>query len=443
MKTLIVLVAALLFLCASASALIEQHNYTYVGSNPTFSTYRLGETITLYTNAVLKNITTSNITETADLAFIYNQTTNLLVVSTNVSSNVGLFNYPLKKGVYHFALGYSVDGGFMDYTTLPGYPVVGTILNWTNRTYSLDSGATWNEDFFQLFGINSIGFDTSCFPNYVCNGYGACRANDTKPCNSTHDANNCSVPYPGDFSEFAPAACDFCTPNWYCTGFDACLPNNTRACTGVTDANACNETFNGTLDSYAGNCTFAVCEPLWDCEAWADCVENARNCTVVEDEHLCNVTFNGSLSDYNIGCNRPLACDVDNTPFLHLTSRPTALCTGDPDLSCITWLSDPENAENLWGIMPGGARRYETTQGAIVVEFSTDRLLQNRTVVANILCNAQSFSFNMTPQYLDYQAVGDAALVARDNASPIILGILILIVLVVFAAGFLWLWRRM
>lgn len=81
------------------------------------------------------------------------------------------------------------------------------------------------EDSFNNISLQIVVF-SSCVPNFICNGYGACNITDLAPCNSTLDNNSCGSSYTGNFSEFTPQSCNFCSPDLTLLSFGNCNINN-------------------------------------------------------------------------------------------------------------------------------------------------------------------------------------------------------------------------
>lgn len=144
-----------------------------------------------------------------------------------------------------------------------------------------------------------------------------------------------------------------------------------------------------------------------------------------------------------------LECAVDNDPYIRLTSNPSAFCLHDsPENNrCTTWLSDPDNNSDVWGMMPeretvqgvGEVDYYQSRGAAAVVEFSKDRLFDNQTVTFNVQCGSEWASYNVTPHFTQYEKVPEGWLWAKQNIEY-----LIMLAFIVFAtvAAWLWIWRN-
>lgn len=126
-----------------------------------------------------------------------------------------------------------------------------------------------------------------------------------------------------------------------------------------------------------------------------------------------------------------LNCDADNAPYLYATSRPSALCvvSSAANNECWTYLSDPNDSANIWGASPepgSASTSYKVVNNAVTVQFSRSQLYANVTVTGNVRCGNELYSFNFTPQYVDYSAVGESWITVGDNAEYIVMGIIAL-----------------
>lgn len=144
-----------------------------------------------------------------------------------------------------------------------------------------------------------------------------------------------------------------------------------------------------------------------------------------------------------------LECGIDKDPFVRLTSNPSAFCLHDnPDNNhCTTWLSNPDNNTEIWGLMPeratldrvGEVDYYESRGTGAVVEFSKERLYDNRTVTFNIQCGTEWAAYNVTPHFTQYEKSAEWWLWGKQNMNFLIMfGILLFVTVAIW----LWLWRN-
>lgn len=144
-----------------------------------------------------------------------------------------------------------------------------------------------------------------------------------------------------------------------------------------------------------------------------------------------------------------LECAIDKDPFIRLTSTPSAFCIPDniENGDCVTWLSNPDDNNEIWGAMPertnvegiGSIDFYESRGTATVVEFSKDRLFDNKTITFNIRCGNEQTSYNVTPHFTQYEKSADWWLWSRQNINFLIMFGIELFALL---ALILWLWRN-
>lgn len=138
-----------------------------------------------------------------------------------------------------------------------------------------------------------------------------------------------------------------------------------------------------------------------------------------------------------------LDCYVDNDPFITFTTAPSALCIPDDPVNneCITWLSNPADKDEIWGVMPepsevpgvGTITTFIAEKGSVVVEFSTDNLYDNFTATGNVQCGNEAFAFNFTAHFADYDEVGDAMVWTKTNIALLVFaGIIVFLVLSIF-----------
>lgn len=148
-----------------------------------------------------------------------------------------------------------------------------------------------------------------------------------------------------------------------------------------------------------------------------------------------------------------LDCYVDHDPFITLTTPPSALCipANQANNACITWLSNPDEPTEIWGVMPepstlqgvGAINSYRANEGSVVVEFSTRELYDNRVATGNVRCGDEDYSFNFTAHFLDYDRAGDAMVWTTKNIGLLVFaGIILFLILAVFIIPVLKEWFR-
>jgi hypothetical protein len=146
-----------------------------------------------------------------------------------------------------------------------------------------------------------------------------------------------------------------------------------------------------------------------------------------------------------------LTCETDAAPFLKASTAPVALCTvaAANNSECFTYLSDPANSSDVWGLPKrseaanyGDVEHFKTQNNAVVVTFSRDRLRANQSVTGNVVCGGEAYSFNFTPEYIDYQGVTETAFTISENWAQILLGIILFIILAGGTLGVIYLARR-
>jgi hypothetical protein len=130
-----------------------------------------------------------------------------------------------------------------------------------------------------------------------------------------------------------------------------------------------------------------------------------------------------------------VSCNYDKYPLIVSQSLPSALCTTNTTLvGCITWLSDPLNDSDVWGVLPepytlqgvGLIDYFQNQNHSVVVQFSTDRLLNNQTVTQTVVCGGEWVSFNVTPVFADYSEVVEVVKYGMDTSTAWIFGIVLL-----------------
>jgi len=144
-------------------------------------------------------------------------------------------------------------------------------------------------------------------------------------------------------------------------------------------------------------------------------------------------------------------CLVDYDPFILSLTKPIASCSIEDtqnNTKCLTWLSNPDNSSEEWGVMPpkgfkvrgvGREGYFPVIDGVVTVSFSTERMFHNRSVTGNIWCGSEQYAFNMTPQYADFEEPTELAITLKENSAYAVLAAIFLIFiisLIAFMADF-------
>lgn len=140
-----------------------------------------------------------------------------------------------------------------------------------------------------------------------------------------------------------------------------------------------------------------------------------------------------------VGSVSALSCDFNLNPLILSTKNAQGLCitSNSNNSECYTYLSDPNNASDVWGAMPKGETvtgigrvdTYRAVNYAVNVKMSRERLYADTPVTFHVQCGDEHYAANVTPVLGDVSRAPEGFFFVKQNATAIFLSIVIVLLL--------------
>lgn len=273
-------------------------------------------------------------------------------------------------------------------------------------------------------------FNVTCVPEWECSSYNSCGITNTQTCGAILDIYSCGVTYTGNFSEFPAQSCNFCSENIQVIDTE-CYDDGTAI-----------QKFNRSYtDLNYGSCC-AVTGLISDCHI-LDFPYNeieVRSCTSqfnTTNTIDCNVETN---AEYGVGNDKiNWFCNINQTT--------------ENNVTCISYVKDVNagivqtnpsynnQSDTLITQSIEDRTSFMAENGLVQVYFTKDNLVfDKRDYIYGVKCSdgttITEYQKISIPEYESVSAPITRFMWAKENASGLILGIIIFSVLVLlFAIG--------